>query len=248
MNHYRTIFISDLHLGTRGCNSAKILEFLRENNAEIIYLIGDIIDGWRLAKKFFWPQTHNDIVQELLRKVRTGTTMIWVVGNHDEFLQQYIGHSFGGIEIVDEAVHTTAEGRTFLVVHGDRFDAITHYHKWIAQIGDTSYDALIVINRWLMVARRMLGYGHWSLSAYLKHRVKQAACFISNYEQTLAGECRQRGYDGIICGHIHHPEIRMIDEVQYCNTGDWVESCTALVESFDGSLSIIRECDYRQTS
>jgi UDP-2,3-diacylglucosamine pyrophosphatase LpxH len=236
---HRTIWLSDMHLGTRGCNATKILQFLRENDAHTIYLVGDIIDGWRLSKRFFWPQSHNDIVQKLLRKVRSGTTMIWIVGNHDDFLRPYIGHCFGGIEIVDEIVHLTADKRKFLVVHGDRFDAITHYHTWIARIGDLLYDTLLVVNRWLMLLRHRLGYGHWSLSAYLKHRVKQAACFISNYEQALATECRRRSYDGIICGHIHHAEIRMIDDVLYCNTGDFVESCTALVEDFEGNLSII---------
>jgi UDP-2,3-diacylglucosamine pyrophosphatase LpxH len=237
---HRTIWLSDMHLGTRGCNALKILQFLRENDAEVIYLVGDIVDGWRLSKKFFWPQTHNDIIQKLLRKVRSGTTMIWIVGNHDEFLRPYIGHRFGGIEIVDEVIHTTANGRKLLVVHGDRFDAITHNHTWIARIGDSSYDALLVANRWLMTFRRVLGYGHWSLSAYVKRRVKQAAGFISNYEQTLAGECRQRHYDGIICGHIHFAEIRMIDAVLYCNTGDFVESCTALVEDFDGNIILVQ--------
>jgi UDP-2,3-diacylglucosamine pyrophosphatase LpxH len=238
MTHYRAIFISDLHLGTRGCDAMKILNFLRENDADVYYLVGDIVDGWALSRRFFWPQLHNDIIQKLLRKVRSGSTMKWIVGNHDEFLRQYLGQSFGGIEIVDEASHLTADGRKFLVMHGDRFDAIVQEHKWLVHIGDMSYDVVLAVNRWLMLARRRLGYKYWSLSAYLKHHVKQAACFISNYEHTLATECRTRGFDGIVCGHIHHAEIRMIEDVLYCNCGDWVESCTALVEDFNGNLSL----------
>jgi UDP-2,3-diacylglucosamine pyrophosphatase LpxH len=239
MTQYRAIFISDLHLGTRGCNAVAILKFLKNNDSDLIFLVGDIVDGWRLKRRFYWPQTHNDVIQKILRKVRNGTRVIWLAGNHDCFLRQYVGQSFGNIEIMEEAIHTTADGRRFLVLHGDRFDVITHYHTWIAHIGDAAYDAVVTVNRWLIVVRRKLGYGHWSLSAYLKSRVKQAANFISNYEHTLAGECRKRGFDGIISGHIHKAEIRMIDEVLYCNSGDFCESCTALVEDFDGRLSII---------
>lgn len=243
MNYYRAIFISDLHLGTRGCSADHILDFLRENSSETLYLNGDIIDGWQLKRRFYWPQTHNDVLQKILRKARNGTRVVWVMGNHDDFLRPYLGQSFGGIEITEEAIHMTADGRRLLVLHGDRFDAVTHYHTWIAKIADNCYDGIIVADRWLITLRKWLGYRPWSLSAYAKRRVKKAVCFIYNYEQTLAGECRKRGFDAIVCGHIHTAEIRMIDDVLYCNTGDWVASCTALVEDFDGRLSIISTWD-----
>ena len=240
MIRHRTIWLSDMHLGTQGCSAGKILDFLDNNDAETIYLVGDIIDGWRLSRKFSWPRSHNDVVQKLLQKARAGTRIVYAIGNHDELLRPYIGNNFGGIELVDDCVHETADGRSFLIIHGDKFDAITQYHCWLARLGDVSYDALLAVNRWLMCIRRCLGFRHWSLSAYIKQRVKQAACFISRYEQTIAEECRQRGYDGIICGHIHHAVIKPIgDDVIYCNTGDWVESCTALVEDFAGNLSIV---------
>ena len=238
---YRTIWISDLHLGTRGCNAEKLLNFLRENESETLYLVGDIIDGWRLSRRFYWPKSHNDIIQKLLRKVRKRTKMIYICGNHDEFLRPYIGNNIGGIELVDEVVHITADNKKLLVIHGDRFDGITKYHKWLALLGDVSYGLLLAVNRWLLRIRRWLGFGHWSLSAYLKYKVKQAASFISDYENTIAEECKHRGLDGIVCGHIHHAEIRQIDDVMYFNCGDWVESCTALVEDFDGNISIMQE-------
>jgi UDP-2,3-diacylglucosamine pyrophosphatase LpxH len=202
-------------------------------------LVGDIIDGWSLSRKIYWPQMHNDVVQKLLRKVRKGTRMVWVIGNHDEFLRPYNGSRFGDIEIVEESVHTTVDGRRFLVVHGDKFDNITQHYRWLAVLGDISYETMLVINRWIMYFQRRLGLDHWSLSAYVKRRVKQAACFISRYEQTIAAECQHRVFHGIICGHIHHAEIKQIDDVVYCNTGDWVESCTALVENFDGNFILL---------
>ncbi len=237
---YRTIWLSDMHLGTRGCNAAQILNFLKENDAQTIYLVGDIIDGWRLYRKFYWPQSHNDIVQKILRKARKGTKVVFIPGNHDEFLRQFAGHHFGGIDLKDEDVHVTVDGKRLLVLHGDKFDGITKYHKWLALLGDVSYVMLLCINRWLMRIRNVLGFGHWSLSAYVKHNVKQAVNFIGDYEQTIAEECKHRGFDGIVCGHIHHAEMRMMGDILYCNTGDWVESCTALVEDFEGNLSIVR--------
>ncbi len=237
--YHRTIWLSDMHLGTRGCNANKILDFLNKNNANTIYLVGDIIDGWRLSRKFFWPQNHNDIIECLLQKLRTGTRIIYICGNHDEFLRPFIGNNIGGVELMDEFVHKTADGKSFVIIHGDKFDAVTQYHKWIALLGDMSYDSLIVLNRFLMDFRHWLGLRHWSLSAFIKRRVKQATCFISQYENTIVKECHQNGYDGIICGHIHHATIKTIGDIIYCNTGDWVESCTALVEDFSGTLSII---------
>ncbi len=237
--YHRTLWLSDMHLGTRGCDANKILDFLNKNNANTIYLVGDIIDGWRLSRRFFWPQNHNDVVECLLQKIRTGTRIIYICGNHDEFLRPYIGNSIGGIDLVDEFIHQTADGRSFIVIHGDKFDAVTQYHKWIALLGDVSYDTLIVLNRFLMRFRHWLGLRHWSLSAFITRRVKQATCFISKYENTIVKECHENGYDGIICGHIHHATIKTINDIVYCNTGDWVESCTALAEDFSGNLSII---------
>ncbi len=236
---YRTIWLSDMHLGTRGCNAEHILDFLKENDAETIYLVGDIVDGWRLSRKFYWPQSHNDVVQKLLRKVRKGVRMIYIPGNHDEFLRPYAGNKMGGIEIVNEAIHKTADGRRLLIIHGDRFDGVVTYHKWLAILGDWAYVTLLAVNRWYGRIRRRFGYGHWSLSAFLKHKVKKAVSFISNYETAIAHECRQRGFDGIVCGHIHHAEIKTIDGILYCNSGDFVESCSALVEDFDGKISIV---------
>jgi UDP-2,3-diacylglucosamine pyrophosphatase LpxH len=225
-----------------------ILNFLRDNDSRQIYLIGDIIDGWRLSQKLFWPQTHNDVVQKLLKKVKAGTRVIYTPGNHDSFLRPYIGHSFGGIEIVDEAVHTTTDGRTFLVLHGDRFDTIVQDHKWLAYIGDFSYNLMMVVNRWLMRARHRLGYQHWSFSAYVKRRVKQAASFITKYEHALADECRRRGFDGVISGHIHTAEIRAIDTVMYLNCGDTCESCTVLVEDFHGNFMVLQMLEQNRPS
>ena len=233
------MFLSDWHLGTRGCNASKILDFLKDNDAETIYLVGDIIDGWRLSRKFYWPQSHNDIVQKILRKARKGTKVFYIPGNHDEAARDYIGHTFGGIEIVEEAIHITADGKRVLVLHGDKFDGITKYHKWLALLGDFGYMIMLDINKILMHFRRKFGLGHWSLSAYVKHKVKQAANFINDYENTVADECHKRGFDIVVCGHIHHAEIKMIGDIQYCNIGDFVESCTALVEDHQGNFTII---------
>lgn len=237
---WRTIFISDLHLGTRGCKSEMLLNFLRKNESETLYLVGDIIDGWRLKKSRYWPQQHSDVVQKVLRKVRKGTRAIYIPGNHDEFLRDYLDVHVGGIEILPEDIHTTADGRRLLVIHGDQFDGVMRYAKWLAHLGDTAYTVALQANNICNFWRRRLGLQYWSLSAYLKNQVKGAVNFISNFETTLAQEARRRGADGIVCGHIHHAEMREIDGVLYCNDGDWVESCTALVEDFDGSLHLLR--------
>ena len=236
---YRTIWISDVHLGARGCKANLLLDFLRRTHCETLYLVGDIVDGWRLKQGWYWPQAHNDVVQKLLRRARKGTRVIYVPGNHDDFARDYVGNSFGAIEVMDEVMHRTAEGRTLLVVHGDAFDGVMHYARWLAVLGDHAYTVALVLNHWFNALRRLLGYPYWSLSAYLKHKVKNAVQFIGDYERTVTEAARQRHMDGIVCGHIHHAELRDIDGLIYANCGDWVESCTALVEHHDGRLEII---------
>jgi UDP-2,3-diacylglucosamine pyrophosphatase LpxH len=237
---YRTIWISDVHLGTKGCQADALLDFLKYSECETLYLVGDIVDGWRLRKSWYWPQAHNDVVQKVLRKARKGTEVIYVTGNHDEALREFAGHFFGGVLVTNETVHRMADGRRFLVLHGDAFDAVVKHARWLAFLGDHAYNAALVVNRLVNDVRRRLGYSYWSLSAYLKHKVKNAVELISRFEDAVAHECAERGLDGVICGHIHHAEMRLMNGILYCNDGDWVESCTALVEHMDGRLEIIR--------
>ena len=243
MRDYRTIWISDLHLGTRGCKAEFLLDFLRYTEAEMIYLVGDIIDGWRLKKSWYWPQEHNDVIQKVLRKVRKGTRVIYVPGNHDEWLRDFTQLQFGGVEVVEDAIHVTADGRRLLVIHGDAFDAVVMHARWLALLGDGAYTATLWLNRYFNTARRRLGYPYWSLSAYLKQRVKNAMQYIASFADAVADEACRRGVDGVVCGHIHHAELREIGDILYCNSGDWVESCTALVEHFDGRLELINWID-----
>jgi len=236
---YRTIWLSDIHLGTRGCKAEYLIDFLRHNDAATIYLVGDIVDGWRLKKSWYWPQTHNDVVQKMLRLVRKGARVIYVPGNHDEWLRPYAMLHFGGVEVLDEAIHVTADGRRLLIIHGDAFDTVVKHAKWLAALGDNAYTAALYVNRYFNHLRRLFGYDYWSLSAYLKLRVKNAVQYIGSFAEALCEEARRRGLDGVVCGHIHHAEIRDLGGVLYCNDGDWVESCTALVEHFDGRLEIV---------
>lgn len=237
--HYRAIFISDVHLGTRGCKADFLLDFLRETESDHLYLVGDIIDGWRLRRAWHWPQAHNDVIQKVLRKSRKGTRVVYIPGNHDEFVRDYVEHDFGSVALASEACHVTADGRRLLVLHGDAFDGVVLYARWVALLGDTAYVLALWLNHWFNIARRRLGMPYWSLSRFLKSKVKNAVGFIARYENTIAEEARRRGYDGVVCGHIHHAEIRPVGDILYCNDGDWVESCTALVEHFDGRLEII---------
>jgi UDP-2,3-diacylglucosamine pyrophosphatase LpxH len=236
---HRTLFLSDIHLGTPGCKAELLLDFLRHNEAETIYLVGDIIDGWRLKRSWYWSASHNAVVQELLRKARKGANVIYVPGNHDEALRDYTGLNFGGVDVLADAIHETADNRRFLIIHGDQFDGVVKYAKWLAHLGDRAYELALWLNNWLHEIRRAFGMPYWSLSSWLKHRVKNAVEFISSYEVALAREARERGVDGVVCGHIHHAEMRDIDGVLYCNDGDWVESCTALAEDETGQFSII---------
>lgn len=237
---YRTLFISDVHLGTRASQADLLLDFLKYNEAETIYLVGDILDFWRIKRGAVWPQTHNDVLQKLLRKVRKGTRLIYIPGNHDEGLRDYVGMHFGGIEIERQALHVTADGRRFLVMHGDEYDVVVRYARWLAFLGDRGYEMALWSNQPLNFIRRHLGLGYWSLSAYLKHRVKTAVSFIGAFEANLAHEARRHQVDGVICGHIHHAAARHIDGIHYINTGDWVESCTAVAETASGALELIR--------
>lgn len=237
--HFRTMFISDIHLGTRGCQAELLIDFLREHNAERIYLIGDIVDGWRLKQGWYWPQTHNDVVQKLLRKARKGSEIIYVPGNHDEFLRNYLGSHFGGVEVRDRDMHVTADGRKLLVIHGDQFDVVVRHARWLAHFGDWAYVATLWVNTWVNRLRRSAGLPYWSLSKWAKLRVKNAVNFIGEFEKALAREAREIGANGVVCGHIHHAAIAERDGFEYLNTGDWVESCTAIVENHDGSLHLI---------
>ena len=236
---FRTIFMSDIHLGTPGCQALALMDFLRTHPSDTLYLVGDIIDGWQLRRRWYWPQAHNDVVQKLLRRVRKGCRVIYVPGNHDEFARDFIGHHFGGIEVVQEAVHVTADGRSLWIIHGDYFDAVVQCAKWLAYLGDNLYELTLRMNRHLNSLRGRLGLPYWSLSAYLKQKVKTALNYVTDFEEAVANEAKKRGHDGVLCGHIHRAEMRMINGVLYCNDGDWVESRTALVEHYDGRLEIL---------
>ena len=239
----RTLFLSDIHLGTKGCQAELLLDFLREVDADEIYLVGDIVDGWKLRSGWYWPQAHNDVVQKLLRKVRKGSRLVYVPGNHDEFLRDFLDMHFGGIEVQDQVLHEAADGRRYLVIHGDQFDLVMRHAKWLAFLGDGAYEVALFVNTHLNRVRRRLGLTYWSLSAWAKLRVKNAVNFISRFEELLAAEARRLGADGVICGHIHHAASRDIDGLHYLNTGDWVESCTAIVEHYDGRMEVIRFTD-----
>jgi UDP-2,3-diacylglucosamine pyrophosphatase LpxH len=236
---YRAIFISDLHLGTPGCQAEALLAFLKSHPSDMLYLVGDIVDGWQLHRKWFWPQSHNDVIQKLLRRARKGCSVVYVPGNHDEFARQFIGHQFGGIDVRHDTVHTTADGRSLWVTHGDHFDGVIQCAKWLAYVGDNLYELTLRLNRHLNHWRARLGLPYWSLSAYLKHKVKKAVSYVSDFEGAVAAEAKRRGHDGVVCGHIHHAEMRDIHGTLYCNDGDWVESRTALVEHTDGRLELI---------
>lgn len=243
MKSYRTLFISDIHLGTRACQAEMLLDFLREHEADTIYLVGDVVDFWRIRRGAVWLQSHNDVIQKLLRKVRKGSRIIYIPGNHDEGIRDYVGQKFGGIEIERDAVFETAAGRKYLIIHGDEFDVVVRYAKWLAFLGDRGYTLALWFNWPLNFVRRQFGLGYWSLSGYLKHRVKTAVNFIGDFEKSLSDEARRRGVEGVICGHIHHAASRQMDGVHYLNTGDWVESCTAIGEREDGTFEMIRWLD-----
>ena len=238
--HHRTLFISDIHLGTKAAQAEALLHFIKHNTADTIYLVGDIVDLWKIRRGVYWPQPHNDVLQKLLRTARKGTRVIFIPGNHDEALRDYCGQSFGSIEVQRNAIHETADGQRYTVMHGDEFDVVVRYAKWLAFIGDRSYELALWSNRPLNWVRRKLGYGYWSLSAHLKSRVKAAVSFIGEYEDNLAEVAKRNATDGVICGHIHQAADRRIGNIRYLNCGDWMESCTAITESHTGELEIVR--------
>jgi UDP-2,3-diacylglucosamine pyrophosphatase LpxH len=240
IQRYRTIWISDTHLGTPGCNADMLFDFLKHTDSETLYLVGDIIDGWRLKRSWYWHPRHNDVIRRILKKAKKGTRVIYIPGNHDEALRPYVGLNLGGVELCADAVHVTADGRRLLVMHGDEFDGVVLYARWLAFLGDKAYAAILQLNIWFNIIRRKLDLPYWSLSAYIKHRVKKAVEFISRYEAAVARAAVERGVDGVVCGHIHNAEILPFGDVHYYNDGDWVESCTALVEHFDGRMEILR--------
>lgn len=240
MPHVRTIFLSDIHLGTRGCQAEQLLQFLKEYESDKLYLIGDIIDFWGMSRGIHWSPAQNTVVQKLLRRARHGCQVVLIPGNHDEALRDYLGTSFGDVALVGEAIHETADGRRFLLIHGDEFDQVTRYHRWVAVLGDKSYDLLVRLNVGLSWIRRKLGIsGYWSLAGYAKRKIKTAVSFIFDFEDSVVREVRNRGVDGVICGHIHSAVIKPVAGLTYANCGDWVDSCTAIVESANGELELI---------
>ena len=239
LQKYRTLFVSDLHLGLGACQADLFLDFFRTVEAEKIYLVGDVIDFWRIRKRPQWYQSHNDVVQKLLRRVRKGTKMIYIPGNHDEILRSYVGMQIGGIDLKRRDIHETADGRKFLIIHGDEFDIVVRHAKWLAYLGDGAYNLALWANTHFNWVRRKAGLEYWSLSAYLKQRVKKAVNFIGEFESALSQEAHKHKVDGVICGHIHQVAMKQIGDVLYINTGDWVESCTAVGETMDGSFEII---------
>jgi UDP-2,3-diacylglucosamine pyrophosphatase LpxH len=245
---YRSVFISDIHLGAPGCQADLLLDFLRHASCQHLYLVGDIVDGWRMKRGWHWPQSHNDVVQKLLRLARKGASVTYVPGNHDDRVRDFCGVHFGGVVVARDAIHQTADGRRFLVLHGDEFDAVVRLAPQLAFAGDLAYRAIIRLNTLLNRVRRRFGLGYWSLAAFLKSHVGNANKFVDNFERAVAAEARRRGVDGVICGHVHKAQMRDIDGVTYINDGDWVESCTALVEHFDGRLEILPLANFRSWS
>ena len=239
LKNYKTIFISDIHLGSKACQAELLLDFLKHNYSEKLYLVGDIVDGWRLKRKWYWPQSHNDVVQKILRKARKGTQIIYVPGNHDEGLRQYIGTHFGGIEVKPTDIYEAVNGDKYLVLHGDNFDNVMLYARWLAYVGDHAYDLVLKLNTVFNGLRRLMGLRYWSLSSYLKIKVKNAVQFISEFERVIVREASKADVQGVICGHIHHAEMKQYGDIIYMNDGDWVESCTALVEHYDGTWEIL---------
>lgn len=241
MRQVRSIFISDVHLGTRACQAERLLAFLRDHDAQNLYLIGDIVDFWAMSRSIHWTESHNTVVQKILRRARHGEHVVFIPGNHDEALREYVGVTFGDIRVATEWIHEAADGRRYWLVHGDEYDQVTRHHRWVAILGDVGYNALVSVNHWLSRLRRLLRVpGYWSLAGYAKQKVKKAVGFIFDFERSLAHAAELRGVDGVICGHIHWPEDRMIGTVRYLNCGDWVDTCSAVVEHLDGRFEIVR--------
>jgi len=237
---FRSIFLSDIHLGTRGCQAGRLLDFLRAHESEHLFLVGDIIDFWAMSRSIHWTPEQNTVVQKVLRRARHGEHVLLIPGNHDESLREYTGTSFGDIQVVHEHIHVGADGKQYLLIHGDEFDQVMRHHRWVAVLGDIAYNVLVRINAWLSWLRRTLRIsGYWSLAGYAKRRIKRAVNFIYDFEDSVIHAVRSRGLDGVICGHIHSAAIREVAGVSYINCGDWVDSCTAIVEHPDGRMELI---------
>jgi UDP-2,3-diacylglucosamine pyrophosphatase LpxH len=236
----RSIFISDVHLGTRGCQAERLLDFLRVYESDHLFMVGDIIDFWAMGRSIQWASLHNTVVQKILRRARHGQKVVFIPGNHDEALREYAGTTFGDILVAREWEHVTADGKRFLLIHGDEFDQVTRHHRWVAVLGDKGYDLLVELNRWLSWVRRTLRIrGYWSLAGYAKKKVKSAVTFIFDFEESVIRAVRHRNLDGVICGHIHSAAMREIGGLMYINCGDWVDSCSAIVEHMDGRLELV---------
>lgn len=238
--NYRAIWISDVHLGTKHAQVGKLLEFLRDTECAHLYIVGDFIDGWQLRRKWYWIDEYNTLIQKLLRKNRKHTRVTFITGNHDEFLEKFFGIAFGAVRLVDRAVHVGADGKQYLVIHGHQFDGLTQFNRALERVGTVLYDKILDINVWVNRIRRTLGFGYWSFASYIKLRAKSAVKYVTDYEDVMLQFGRKSGMAGVICGHIHRPEIRQVGDMTYMNCGDWVENCTALVEDFDGNFSLIR--------
>lgn len=239
-HHFRTIWISDLHLGTRDSQTEYLLDFLAHNTADQLYLVGDIVDGWALQRSWYWDEKHDAVIAEILRLARSGTRVTYIPGNHDEFARKYVGVSIAHVDVAMQCMHRLADGRKLLVVHGDQFDGIIIHAKWLSVFGSSAYRVALTANRWFNALRKRMGLPYWSLSAYLKQKTKRAVQHIADFEEVVAETAREFGADGVLCGHIHCPEMRDVDGILYCNSGDWVESCTAIVEKFDGELDVVQ--------
>jgi UDP-2,3-diacylglucosamine pyrophosphatase LpxH len=236
---FRTIWISDIHLGTEGCQAERLLDFLAHTESEYLYLVGDIFDGWQLRKKWHWPASHHAVIEEFVRRARGGVKVVYIPGNHDEIARDYDGQTFADIPVMNDAIHMTADGKRLLMIHGDQYDGVMHIVKWIGHLGDAAYTGLLKINSFFNLFRRRMGVSYWSLSSFLKRKVKQAVEFISSFKKFIVDQAVRHDADIVVCGHIHHADIKMIGPILYCNDGDWVESCTALVEHANGKLEII---------
>jgi UDP-2,3-diacylglucosamine pyrophosphatase LpxH len=241
-NHYRTIWISDVHLGMKSCKAEALYEFLQESEAEYLFLVGDIIDLWALRRKWHWPDIYNHVLRNILGKAKYGTDVRYIPGNHDELFRDYLGVNIGNIQVENDHIHTLLDGRKLLIIHGDEFDGMVKHNRWLSKLGGWAYGILLELNRVVNWVRRKLGFSYWSLSNYLKQRVKQAVQYVSSFKKSVVTMAHRRQVDGLVCGHIHRAGIEEIDGILYCNDGDWVESCTAMVEHLDGRLEIIHWC------
>lgn len=239
-SQYRTLWISDVHLGTRDCKAAQLNDFLKKNKADRVYLVGDIIDGWRMKSGVYWHRDFTRVLRRLLKLSKQGTPIYYITGNHDEFLRRFANSRFDNIHLINRAIHTTADGRRLLVIHGDQFDGVARIHHWLKWLGDKGYDLLMSLNRSFNSLRQRFGYGYWSLAGFLKQRISHAKRYIEEYEQGVAYVCQKQGFDGVVCGHIHQAASKRIGDIDYYNTGDWVESCTALAEDSSGQIHLIK--------